>query len=108
MRPMIRGNKATLFFSGDNGQLTPERAYSDEVESEQIKLNGNGEPIPVHHKNWLDSIRNNVKPNCNIDLAVRVQTMITLGELAYRNNQTFTFDPKTRKASPETSKFPAA
>ncbi len=108
MRPMIRGNKATLFFSGDNAQLTPERAYSDEVESEQIKLNGNGEPIQAHHKNWLDSIRNNTEPNCNIDLAIRVQTMITLGELAYRNNQTFTFDPKTRKATPETSKFPAA
>ena len=47
-------------------------------------------------------------PNCNIELAVRGQVMITLGELAYRNNQTFTFDPKTRKATPETTKFPPA
>lgn len=105
MRPMIRGNKATIFFAGDNAQITPERAYSDEIEAETIKLNGNGEPIPVHHKNWLDSIRDNKEPNCNIDLAVRVQTMITLGEQAFRNSQTYTFDPKTRKSTPDTSKY---
>jgi predicted dehydrogenase len=108
MRPMIRGNKGTIFFNGDNANITPERAYSDEIESESIKLGGNGEPIPVHQKNWLDSIRNNTEPNCNIELAARVQTMITLGELAYRNNQTFTFDPKTRATTPDVSKFPPA
>jgi predicted dehydrogenase len=106
MRPMIRGNKATLFFSGDNAKITPERAYSDEVEMEEIKLNGNGEPIEAHHLNWLNSIRNNTQPNCNIELAARVQTMITLGELAYRNNETYTFDSKTRKSTPDTGKTP--
>lgn len=109
MRPMIRGNKATLFWSGeDSAQLTPERTYSDEIDAETIKLNGTGEPIPDHHMNWLDSIRNNKEPNCNIEVAARGQVIITLGELAYRNNQTFTFDPKTRQATPETSKFPKA
>jgi len=108
MRPMIRGNKATLVFSGDNGQIIPERTYADEIDGETVKLNGNGEPVPVHHKNWFDSIRNDKEPNCNIDLAARAQVIITLGEMAFRNNTTFTFDPKTRKASPEASKFPSA
>jgi predicted dehydrogenase len=108
MRPMIRGNKATLFFSGDRAEIKPERAYSDEVEGEQIRLNSNGEPIEIHQKNWLDCIRNGGEPNGNIDLATRVQTMISLGELAYRYNQTFTFDPSSRKASPDPSKFEGA
>jgi predicted dehydrogenase len=105
MRPMLRGNKGTIIYAGDTAQIIPERAYSDEIEAATVPLNGNGEPIPVHHKNWLDCIRTGKEPNANIDLAVRVQTIISLGELAYRNNETYTFDPKTRKSTPDTSKY---
>lgn len=108
MRPMIRGNKATILFAGDKAQIIPERAFSDEIEAETVDLHGNGEPIPVHEKNWFDCIRSGQKPNCHIDLAVRAQTMITLGELAQRNNQTFTFDPATRMSGPDYRKFPKA
>lgn len=105
MRPMIRGNKGTIIFAGDSGQIIPERNFSDEVEAETVPLRGNGEPIPVHHKNWLDCIRDGKTPNGNIDLAVRVQTMIALGELAERYSETFTFDPKTRRTTPDYRKF---
>lgn len=105
MRPMLRGNKATILFAGDSAQIIPERAYSDEVEQETVPLHGNGEPIPVHHKNWIDCMRSGATPNGNIDLAVRVQTMIGLGELAYRYNQTFTFDAATRASVPDYKKF---
>ncbi len=105
MRPMLRGNKGTIIYAGDSAQLIPERAYSDEIEAATVPLNGNGEPIPVHQKNWLDCIRENKQPNGNIDLAVRVQTMISLGEMAQRHSQTFTFDPKTRKTTPDITKF---
>ena len=105
MRSMIRGNKATILFGADPAQITPERAFSDEIEQEAVPLNGNGEPIPVHQKNWLDCIRNGKQPNCNIDLALRVQTVIGLGELAYRYNETFAFDPATRTSTPDHKKF---
>jgi predicted dehydrogenase len=108
MRPMIRGNKGNVLFSGDSAQVIPERAYADEVEAETVKLNSNGEKIEDHHKNWLAAIRENKETNCNIDLAVRVQTMITLGEMAYRHNTTFTFDPKTRTTTPDIKKFMVA
>ena len=104
MRPMIRGNKATIIFSGASAQITPERAFSDEIDAETIPLNSSGEPIQAHQKNWLDSIRSGKEPNGNIDLAVRVQTVISLGELAYRNNQTYTWDPKTRTSTPDYKK----
>lgn len=105
MRPMIRGNKATILFAGDKAQIIPERAYSDEIEAETVELHGNGEPIPVHHKNWLECIRTGKEPNCNIELALRGQVLIGLGELSYRNNVAFTFDAKTRASVPDYKKF---
>jgi hypothetical protein len=105
MRPMLRGNKATILFASDSAQIIPERAFSDEVEQQTVPLHGNGEPIPVHEKNWLDCIRNGKEPNANIDLALRVQTIIGLGELSQRYNLTFTFDPTTRASVPDYKKF---
>lgn len=105
MRPMLRGNKATILFASDSAQIIPERAFSDEVEQQTVPLHGNGEPIPVHEKNWLDCIRNGKEPNANIDLALRVQTIIGLGELSQRYSQTFTFDPTTRASVPDYKKF---
>jgi predicted dehydrogenase len=105
MRPMIRGNKATILFASDSAQITPARAFSEEVEQETIPLQGNGEPIPVHQRNWLDSIRTGKTPNGNIELALRVQVLIGLGEFAFRNNETFTFDPATRSSAPDWKKF---
>lgn len=94
---MIRGNKATLYIGGDSVEVRPEAVWADEVEGVQEQAPG-GEPIEVHQKDFLDCIRTNGVPNCNIDLAVRVQTMISLGEMAYRQGKTMHFDPKTRKA----------
>ena len=105
MRPMLRGNKATILFAGNSAQIIPERNFSDEVEAETVALNGNGEPIPVHQKNWLDCIRSGKEPNGNIDLAVRVQSVISLGEMAFRNNETILFDPKTRATTPNYKKL---
>jgi len=105
MRPMIRGNKATILFAGDSAQIIPERAFSDEVEQSTVPLHGNGEPIPVHEKNWLDCIRSGKEPNANIDLALRVQIVIGLGELSQRYNHAFTFDPATRASVPDHKKF---
>lgn len=95
---MIRLNKATITLGGDTIDVKPERVWSDEVDGERLQAPG-GEPIDRHERNFLDAIRGIVaKPNCDIELAVRVQTIISMGEMAYRNNATINFDPKTRKA----------
>ena len=98
---MIRGHKATLTMQGNKVVLTPERAYAEEVESATFgDMNGSpfiGEPIHVHEKNWFDSIRANKQPNCGIDLAVKVQTIISLAEMSERLSVMCLFDEKTRK-----------
>lgn len=44
----------------------------------------------------INCIRTNGVPNCNIDLAARVQTMICLGEASYRKGKMMHFDRKAR------------
>jgi predicted dehydrogenase len=105
MRSMLRGNKATILFAADPAQIIPERAFSGEIDAETVPLHGNGEPIPVHEKNWFDSIRSGEPPHANIDLAIRVQTMIGLGELAYRYNESFTWDAAARTSTPDYRKY---
>jgi predicted dehydrogenase len=96
---VIYGHHATLEIgdSGDKISLVPEKPFSDEVEP----LSETGlkpiEDIGVHEKNWFDCIRANKKPNANIDLAIRAQTVISLAEMSQRMNITCMFDEKTRK-----------
>jgi predicted dehydrogenase len=98
---MIRGNMATLYFGGSGVMVKPERVYVEDVEGGTVPVDGWDEQIYYHEKNFIDAIRTGSKPNANIDLAVRVQVMISLGEMAYRKNKgqgcVMHFDPKTRK-----------
>jgi predicted dehydrogenase len=93
---VIRGQKANLFMNGNHVELMPEKAFSEEVDPEKSEP-FQPESIPPHHKNWFDSIRANKLPNANIDLAVRVQTVISLAEMSQRLNVMCQFDEKTRK-----------
>ena len=93
---VIRGNKGTLYLSGNRVELAPEKAYSEEIDPVSIdKIDP--ESIPDHEKNWFESIRANKAPNGNIDLAIRVQTVVSLAEMSERLKVACCFDEKTRK-----------
>jgi predicted dehydrogenase len=97
---VIYGHKATLNIA-DQGQsldLLPERWASEDVEPEQHK-GLQPEDIRVHEKNWFDCIRANKQPNAGIELAIRVQTVISLAEQSERMNMACLFDEKTRKVT---------
>ena len=83
----------------DKGQaieFNPERHKTDEAES--ISLRGlQAEDQVVHAKNWLECIRTGKTPNGNIDLAVKVQSVISLAEMSDRLGIVCFFDGKTRK-----------
>ena len=96
LQDMIRGTKGTVYFGSNSVDVKPERIWSEEVEASSQQA-GNGEPIEVHERNFIDCIRHGGTPNCSVDLACRVQVMITLGDLSYQKGKTFHFDPKTRK-----------
>jgi hypothetical protein len=77
-------------------ELRPERKFADEIDPETFDGLLPGEAIRHHERNWLDCIRDGKEPNANIDLAVRVQTVISLAEMSDRLNIMCLFDEKTR------------
>lgn len=94
---MIRGHHATMYFSGDSIEIRPERPFADEVENERFDNLRPGESVEAHHQNFYDSIRSNKQPNAGIDLAIKVQTIISLAEMSDRLNIMCVFDEKSRK-----------
>jgi hypothetical protein len=66
------------------------------------------EDIRVHEKDWFDCIRSGKLTNANMDLAIRVQTVISLAEMSDRLKTACLFDEKTRKITDGTGKEMAA
>ncbi len=96
---VIRGHKATLYFGGRKVQIRPERPYVDEIDSEDVDIVGPGESQDVHRKNWIDSIRGEAEPACGIDLGLRVQAMVSMAEMSYRQSKMMKFDPNAMSIS---------
>jgi predicted dehydrogenase len=96
----LYGHKATLEIaaSGERVALVPQREFGDEIDPETIS-NLQPEEIRVHEKDWFDCIRSGKKPNADIDLAIKVQTVISLAEMADRLKIACVFDEKTRKVT---------
>ena len=100
---VIRGQEARLEMAGNKVQLTPERPFADEIDPYTTEAFAK-ETVDAHHANWYDSIRNNKEPNCGIDLAIRVQTVISMAEMSERMNVMCLFDEKTRKVTDASGK----
>ena len=96
---MIRGHHATLYFSGNRVELKPEKAFADEIDPELEEGITPGEDVGVHERNWFAAIRGQEKANAGIELAVRVQTVISLAEISERMGVACFFDEKNRKVT---------
>jgi predicted dehydrogenase len=92
----IRGHKAVLLMAGNKVELKPERPFTEEIDGETSEAFPS-ESFEAHHKNFFDCVRANKQPNCGIDLALRVQTVVSLAEMSQRLNIMCCFDEKTRK-----------
>lgn len=94
----IHAHKATLMIgnSGERINLIPEKKYAEDVEPQDIS-GLQHEDIRVHEADWFKSIRENKAPHGDIELAIRVQTVISLAEMSDRLKITCMFDEKTRK-----------
>jgi predicted dehydrogenase len=101
----IYGHKATMNIGnvGERLEIIPEKEYAEEMDPETVS-GLQVEDIRVHEKDWFDSIRKNKLPHANIDLAIRVQTVISLAEMCDRLKVTCLFDEKSRKITDHTGK----
>jgi predicted dehydrogenase len=94
---IIRGQKANLTLGGNRLQIAPERPFVDELDARDETPADAGESHVKHMRNFLQSIRANVPANCNEELAVRVQTIVSITEMAYRKKKLVRFDERARK-----------
>ena len=103
---VIYGHHATLNIGnlGEKIELIPEKDFADEIDPEVLDGLKPTEDIALHEKNWFDSIRANKQPNAGIDLAIKVQTVISLAEMSERLKITCLFDEKTRKITDASGK----
>jgi predicted dehydrogenase len=92
---VIRGYKGTLKLGPNSVHLDPEK-FTDDIDQETVGNLGI-ETIESHEKNWFDCIRSGAVPNANLDLAIRVQTVLSLAEMSNRLNMMCLFDEKSRK-----------
>jgi hypothetical protein len=84
--------------SGERVELKPQREFGEEIDPESITGLQPEDPR-THEKNWFECIRSRKQPNANIELAIRVQTVITLAEMSDRLKIACVFDEKMRKVS---------
>jgi len=98
VQDMIRGRKATLYFSPTQNkvELKPERIFAEELEPEEFSSPLPLASLPRLEKDWFDCIRSGKTPLANIELAIRAHTVLCLAETAERLSQTLLFDEKTR------------
>jgi predicted dehydrogenase len=101
----IFGHKANLNIDATGGKvdLKPQSTFGDDIDPEYF-ANMQPEDIRAHEKNWFDCIRSGKTPNADIELAIRVQTVISLAEMSDRLKITCLFDEKTRKISDASGK----
>lgn len=95
---IVHGHKANMLLSGRNIVVQPERVYADEVEPLTIQASTLPNPLPEHHRNFYECIRDRTKrPNCPIDVAHKVMVTLALAELSYREGKMKIFDPETQR-----------
>ncbi len=95
---MIRGHKGTISFAASNNraELKPERIFAEEVDP--IDFNDGSKIGELYRleKNFFDCIRSGQTPYANVDLAIRVHTILCLAEMSERMSLALLFDEKTR------------
>jgi predicted dehydrogenase len=93
LEDMIRCQKANLLVGGSKVELQPERPFVDELEASDETPPEAGESHAKHEKNFIESLRGNATPNCDVEFAIRGQAVLYLAEQSYRKGKAIQFDP---------------
>jgi predicted HTH domain antitoxin len=77
--------------------VNPERPYAEELDGGPVPVQNSGESHVKHQNDWLDSIRNQREPSCNLEVAMRAQAIVSLAEISEVAGRSIVFDAKTRR-----------
>ena len=95
---VIRGHEATMYLSGSDVEIRPERIYSSGRETETFRAGDVGNAINEHHRNFLDCVRRrDPDTNCNALLGYKVDIAVDMSIECWRNNQVMRFDKRKQE-----------
>jgi predicted dehydrogenase len=95
---VIRGHEATMYLSGSEVEIRPERIYAAGRKQEVYPAGDFGDAINAHHANFLSCVkRRDPNTNCNALLGYKVDVAIDLAVESWRRNEVMRFDPKKQE-----------
>lgn len=97
LEDVIRGQKGNMFFGGGKVQVRPERPFADEIEFQDVPVEGPGEDQKEHHRNLMRCIRGEGSLNCPVELGTRVMAMVEMAEKSYRKSRMARYYPNSRR-----------
>lgn len=83
---MIRGHKATLYFSRTGFTIKPEKASEKDVQPFTYEKKG-AEDVTLHHRNLQQAIRTNAALNCDCMLGMYGVVLCDMAVDSYRTRQ---------------------
>lgn len=90
---VIHGNKATMSLGGNRIDVKVEVPYSEDMDGVQENVEGPPGSMGDHWKNFFEAMRTGKKCNCDIELATKVQVIVSLAEMSWLQGKTMNFDP---------------
>ena len=83
---MLRGHKATLFFTREGFEIKPQKLFAEEMQ-EIVHTKTGGERVDLHHRNLMNAIRDDEPLNCDCTLGLYGVVACEMGVLSYRKRQ---------------------
>jgi predicted dehydrogenase len=93
---MLRGHKATLYFTRTGFEIRPQRLYKNELQPIVHKKTG-AESLELHHRNLQNAIRNNEPLKCDVMLGYYGVVACEMGSDSYRKRQYLAWDKSRQR-----------
>jgi predicted dehydrogenase len=106
---VIRGHKATLRFTPEGFEITPQKSTNQDIinptqDSEgqsrrQSYVKKGAEDVTLHHRNLLQAIRQDEELNCDVELGFYGVVVTMMGVRSFRERTYLKWDRDRRQAS---------
>ncbi len=96
IRHVIRGHKATLEFTEEGFEITPESMFRDETKPATHSKAG-GEDMALHHHNLHNAIRFGEELKCDVDLGFWGAMACQMAVESYRKRKYLSWDAKNER-----------
>jgi predicted dehydrogenase len=94
---MLRGHKATLYFTETGFTIKPEKAFEKDMQPITYEKKG-AEDVTLHHRNLMEAIRSNQPLNCDCMLGLYGVVVCEMAVESYRKRQYLKWDAAKAQA----------